>query len=731
MKTTYGFQMLVTSLICTVFSSFGYGNATFEFKKETLSFNSFPATLSGFTYEVNSGPSANQTFSINDGLLLTRPYTVTAPAGYEVSTSAASGFNNTIVIPGAVIDLGAVTVYVRLSSGLAANNYTGDLSITAPDATVSSIFYPAVNETISLSGSVTRVSTSWNGTTWSNGSPTIESITTLNGDYDTSVDGNISTWSLTVNAGQNLIVGNNSYLEVEQDAVIKGTLQVASSGSFVQNSDAGTFTVNTGGEAYVNKTTSVLKNWYDYTYWSSPVSGNSASEAFPSSNSSYRYWFNAQNYLDVLQETDNGNTYVAGHDDVDDNGDDWTTLNNSDILIPGVGYAVTQSASGFVTGNTYQYTFSGPFNTGVINTPIYYNGDNGDNDWNFIGNPYPSAIDIDLFFTENNAVGGDAIYLWSHASPPSDSNNGNETLNFSTDDYAIINAGSGEVAGGSGIIPNRYIPSGQGFFIQGKANGNVVFNNAMRMKDNTSNSQFFRQNNNTIANKLWLNLTSDNGVFSQILVAYVNGATDNNDGSAYDSTRFLSSGTAAIIYTMIENELDKKYAIQGKSVSSINTQEVIPLGFYTSILEPTVYTFSIPKKQGAFINNQPIFIKDNLLNITHNIVESDYSFTSTTGDFTNRFEIVFNAETLSTNTNLENDYGLSITTLNTTTVKFNVNNNSSIENIKLYSTEGKLIYNNTIHSQSSTINLPNCSSGIYLAMVELDNSAIVKRKLIL
>ncbi|WP_138432345.1 T9SS type A sorting domain-containing protein [Winogradskyella algicola] len=731
MKTTYGFQMLVTSLLCTVFSYFGYGNTTFEFKKETLIFNSFPTTLSGFTYEANTGPSANQTFSINDGLLLTRPYTVTAPSGYEVSTSASSGFSNTIVIPGNIIDLGDVTVYVRLSSGLATGIYTGNLNITAPDTTVLSVFYPGVNEIISLSGNVTRVITSWNGSTWSNGTPNIESITTINGDYDTSVNGNFSTWSLTVGTGQNLVIGDNSYIEVEQDAVINGTLQVASSGSFVQNDDTGTFTVNSGGEAYLSKTTSVLKNWYDYTYWSSPVSGSTANQIFPSSNSSYRYWFNAQNYLDILQETNNGNTYVAGHDDVDDNGDDWTTLNDSDILIPGVGYAITNAASGFVTGNTYQYMFSGPFNTGVINTSIYYNGNNGDNDWNFIGNPYPSAIDVDLFFAENNTVVGDAIYLWSHASPASNSNNGNEILNFSADDYAIINAGSGEVAGGSTIIPSRYIPSCQGFFIQGKVNGNVVFNNAMRMKDGTSNSQFFRQNNNTTPNKLWLNLTSDNGVFSQILVAYVNGATDNNDGLAYDSPRFLSSGTAAILYTTIENELDKKYAIQGKSISSINTQEVIPLGFYTSISDATIYSFSIPKKQGSFINNQPIFIKDNLLNSTHNLLESDYTFTSSTGDFTERFEIVFNAETLSNNDNSVNDYGLSIIPMNTKDVKVNISGKSLIENIKLYSTEGKLFYNNTLGAQSTIINLRNYSSGIYIAMVELDNGVVVKRKLIL
>ncbi|MAB47132.1 MAG: hypothetical protein CMC05_00695 [Flavobacteriaceae bacterium] len=733
MKTTYCFQMLFATLCLTVISSYGLSSNTFDKKRnlDYLNFNSFPTSLNGFEYEINQGPSANQTFTVNDELPLTRPYTVTAPVGYEVSTSATSGFSNSIVISGATIDLGAVPVYVRLSSSLEINTYTGNLSITAPDTTVESIYYPEINESISLSGEVSRKSSTWNGGIWSNGTPDIETIVTIDNNYSTSSYGDLSAWSLHVNSGNQLTINNNTYIEVENDVVIEGTLLVTTSGSFVQNNDSANFTVLGSGEAIVSKYTSALNNWYDYTYWSSPVSGAITSDVFSSSNPNYRYWFNAQNYLDVLQETNNGNTYVAGNDDIDDDGNDWTLLGNTETLLPGIGYATTHSSIGFSPGNSYNYIFSGPFNTGSINAPIYYNGDNGDNDWNFIGNPYPSAISVDLFFAENSSIVGNAVYLWSHASPPSDSNNGNETLNFSTDDYAIINAGSGEVAGGSSVIPERYIPSGQGFFIQGKADGNAVFNNSMRIKDNISNSQFFRQDINTTDNKLWLNLTSDNGVFNQILVAYVNGATDGNDGSAYDSPRFLSSGTSAIIFTTIENDTDKKYAIQGKSVSSINTEEVIKLGFYTSITEPTVYNFSIPKKQGPFINNQPIFIKDNLLNITHNLVESDYNFTSAIGNFTDRFEIVFNAETLGVNDNSLNDHQLSITKLNEDDIKFIVNNSSLIENIKLYSLEGKLICDNNIHSQSSILNLPNRSSGIYLARVKLNSGVIVNRKLTL
>ena len=109
------------------------------------------------------------------------------------------------------------------------------------------------------------------------------------------------------------------------------------------------------------------------------------------------------------------------------------------------------------------------------------------------------------------------VYLWAHGTPASASTGGNQTNNFTSEDYAIINAGSGEVAGGTDIIPERFIPSGQGFFVQGLTNGDVTFTNAMRMADATSNAKFFRQSNAN-ANKVWLNLSTDNGAFNQLLV---------------------------------------------------------------------------------------------------------------------------------------------------------------------------------------------------------------------
>ena len=54
------------------------------------------------------------------------------------------------------------------------------------------------------------------------------------------------------------------------------------------------------------------------------------------------------------------------------------------------------------------------------------------------------------------------------------------------------------------------------------------------MRTTGNNNQFFRVSNLSEVNKLRLNLTSDNGVFNQILVSYIDGASDSFDGYYYD-----------------------------------------------------------------------------------------------------------------------------------------------------------------------------------------------------
>jgi hypothetical protein len=523
----------------------------------------------------------------------------------------------------------------------------------------------------------------WDGTTWSNGvGPDNTTPAILDGDYNTAINGgSFVSCSLTISPGWTLTINNGEYIEVEADVVVEtgGEILVETQGALIQRGDgsaAGSFVLNGTASAQVNKFTAPLANWYNYTYWSSPVANADIDIALFSADADRRFLFNANNFLDL-----DGN-------DVDDDGNDWVLATGTGTMTPGRGYAATHSEIGFVAGTQYQYNFMGAFNTGDYTFPLAFNIVNA-NHYNLAGNPYPSAIDVDLLFGSNSSI-QNLVYIWSQFRLPSDINLGNEVLNFSQSDYLTINAvtqiGNGSDLNGDGVvdgldIPERKIPSAQGFFVISTSANPLLFTNSMRVVGDNENDAFYRNFSSSISEDiLWLNLNSDNGAYSQTAIGYVNGATSGFDGPGYDSKRQGSNNTAAILYTQIAND-EQKFAIQGKAAEDISSEEVIALGFLTNLQEATVYTIKALKFEGDFLSNNPIYLKDNLLNITHNLKESEYNFTSEAGEFNDRFEIVFQESALNINTIEIGSSDLSIVELNDGRVEFTIAKNVTIENV--------------------------------------------------
>ncbi|HEY5686942.1 MAG TPA: hypothetical protein VIS27_01405, partial [Yeosuana sp.] len=586
--------------------------------------------------------------------------------------------------------------------------------------------------------------------------------------YDTSVSGNFSTCSLTVNAGATLIVANNTYVEIINDVIVNdGTIDVKTKGAFVQrgeNTAAGTFSLINGGTATVNKTTRPYNDAeLHYVYWSSPLESANISIVFPNPYLNRRYYFEALNYLD--QHT---NVALADGipDGLDDDRNDWRVASGTMDVGRGYVIATAPPEEPYNPGDFYSDTavFSGTFNTGDITVPVFRNNLSlGDANWNLIGNPYASAIDAYDFLIENfyddplqttGTIDG-IIYLWTHNTAASAANIGNYQYSFSRDDYASMNV-TGAVFGvplekneetsGGGQVPNGYIPSGQGFFVSYHNDGvsttndgtifegEVYFNNSMRTIDAASNSQFFKNSNTkgktaASSNKLWINLTSDNGVFNQILIGYLNLATNNYDGVAFDAPKNLSSDAAAILYTSIPDS-DTKFVIQGKAETSLNENEVIPLGFDTKIEVATLYKLSVPYVQGDFLKNNKVYLKDNLLNTLHDLSGSDYTFISEVGEFTNRFEIVFNAQALSADTFDLNANTVQIIQLDDNHVTFKASGNLNIKTVTIYDLLGRQLYQLEGSHNEETYNLSNLQHSVFIAKVALSNGALVTKKAI-
>ncbi|MEZ4855208.1 MAG: lamin tail domain-containing protein [Gelidibacter sp.] len=606
------------------------------------------------------------------------------------------------------------------------------------------------------------VTVTWDGThwNWSDGTlqdtmPNSGSYVILAEDYNTGIGGiqtSFEACNLVINANKMLRISDvdngsatNTYVRVQNNITVDGEIYVDAKAALVQVDDSGTITLNSANaKNTLSKFTHPLANWYDYTYWSSPLEDVQIETALYQSKANRRYKYAASLFNDTQAEIGNTGTFNNGtSDDIDDNGDDWVNQQTGS-MIPGVGYAATHNNDvPFTAGTSYQYVFEGTtasggaFNTGTINVDIYINPSVTYNNWNLIGNPYPSAIDAKEFFNNTASYLEGVIYLWSHQTAPNSNASGNENENFSQNDYAMLNyvggiaVGTPSVSGSS--TPNGFIASGQSFFVIGNKSAVTsagyynypAFNNAMRVTGN--NTQFFRTSNAPEANKLWVNLTSDNGIFNQILVAYIDGATNGFDGMSYDAPRNLSTGLSSILYTEIPDS-DKKYAIQGKDPNSLTLSEVIPIGFYTSITQATIYKLSIAQFEGDFFTNNTVYLKDKLLNLYHDLSASDYTFTSQTGEFNNRFEIVFQTDALSVGEQTLSNNDLSIIELTNGQVKFSIGHNLSITSVEILDVLGRRLYNLKGDSATEVYNLSNLSQAAYIAKVKLSNGqTLIKR----
>lgn len=592
---------------------------------------------------------------------------------------------------------------------------------------------------------VSMITTTWSAGSWDNGIPNLTTTAIINDTYNTTSNGNIEACSLYINPSYALTVGANSYVKVQNSIYNNGTLLVQNEGSVIQIDNSGIYD-DSGSVASnpttVEKLTAVLDAWYEYTYWSSPVTNETIGSALFPSSPYRRFSFNAGNFVDSTYETNNNNATVvgAGVDDIDDDANDWQLRAAGDLMTPGVGYAATHSPAAYTTATNYNYSFRGPLNTGIISVPVERNDtETGDTNWNLIGNPYPSAIDATLFFNENNYSANPstgtldgAIYLWSHSTPPSVTNNGNQQINFDLNDYITLNYTGSSVSG-----VTNYIASGQGFFVTysdaaPSSNGTVTFNNSMRVDGN--NNQFFRTSNvnastNTSENKLWLKLTNDFGLKDNIMIGYVNGATTVNDGAAYDAKTNGAYTKTMTFYSLIPGDTEK-LSVQGKAISDLNINETIYIGFLNKIDMPTVYTISIDNFEGDFLANNTAYIKDNLLNTYHDLSASAYSFTSEVGEFNDRFEIVFTNLTLSIDQFTLNEINTTIISLTNDDVKFIAPKNLSISSVTIYDNLGRKIINLKGSEQTETYHLNTLSQSVYLAEIELSNKQKIIKKFI-
>ena len=281
-------------------------------------------------------------------------------------------------------------------------------------------------------------------------------------------------------------------------------------------------------------------------------------------------------------------------------------------------------------------------------------------------------MNANVFFSKNPNI--ETLYFWTNTTPASGGS-------YPQNNFASYTTLGGTAAFASSKIPNGTIQTGQGFYINATSAGTAYFENNQRV-DAATSTQFFRTNAVELnKSRFWINFNDDNTSYNQILIGYMDGATQNYDnqidGRPLDTSK-------SMLYSVINNE---PFVIQGKS-NPFMVEDIVPLGL--KVLNPGNYKIEIDSTDGVF-SNQTIYLKDKFTNITHNLSAGTYNFNSDAGTFDNRFEIMYQNETL----------GIGDNNITETEIKIFTNEegitvlaSENIKEVTVYNVLGSVLYEN-------------------------------------
>jgi uncharacterized delta-60 repeat protein len=533
-------------------------------------------------------------------------------------------------------------------------------------------------------------SSTWDGSNWTNGLPSEGKELIFHDNY--TLSGQVDACNCSIDEGKKVTIPSGNSLELSLNYSGLGTLVLEDTASLYQLDNE---VINTGIVEVKRKTTSILK--HDYTYWSSPVEN--------------------QNLFDVSPDTASNNYYSYDATRIY-----WNKENASTNMIIGKGYIIEAPGNFSKTNATaYEATFKGIPTNGKISVLL-------DNQvgYDLIGNPYPSAINADVFISKNRENVDGTLYFWTHNTPLV-----NNDYNY--DDYAVYNLLGGVAtrpALSSGINqtePDGVIASGQAFFLGSKGTGKVNFDNSMRVIGR--NSKFFKpsktqkqdRESSIERHRIWLNLTNKEGAFKQILLGYIKGATNSYD-SFFDGENF--NGNKFVNFYSIKE--DKNLVIQSKGLP-FNETDLVPLG-YSSVIAGK-FAIGIDKVDGL-LTNQIVYLEDKLTHTIHDLNKTDYTFITEVGTFNDRFVLRYTNETLRTDEfeTVENTILVSVVNKEIRINAFN----EIIDKVFVYDVAGKKIYEknkvNLNQFETSKINIP---SQMVIVKILLQNKTTVVKKVVL
>lgn len=534
--------------------------------------------------------------------------------------------------------------------------------------TESGIYTGTTTNCITEKLNLTINSTTWNGTSWSNGNPDNTKSAVFSDNYSETNDLTVCSIKVNGNAVVTIPSGFNF--------TVYGKITVAPTASLTFENNANLIQVNNvqnQGNITVKRNSNALMR-LDYTMWSSPVLGQQLQSFSPATSTNRFYTYNST--------TDKYNAL--------------TPTTNFEV---GKGYLIRMPNNHPTTPTVWNGSFTGIPNNGNISVTAV------NNTFNAIGNPYPSTIDAYTFITANALT--EPLYFWR------------KTNNAASSSYATytLAGGTANAGGLSSIVPNGTIQVGQGFIAKSTSDA-FVFTNTMRTSNN--NNQFLKTKA-VEKHRIWLNLSKDATPINQMMVAYLKGATNGID-KALDGRFFHDSAIA--LNSIIDNEA---FAIQAKGLPFVDS-DVIPLTFKTNT--EGNYSISIDHVDGLFSGNQDIYLNDKTTGTNHNLKNSEYHFTATAGTYNDRFTLVYkNEANLGINASDEESNKIIMYKQNGI---LNINAGTTImKTIRVFDIQGRLIFKQEKLNQSSTIlkGFAPAEQTILVQITAEDNTVVTKKVL--
>lgn len=434
-------------------------------------------------------------------------------------------------------------------------------------------------------------------------------------------------------------------------------------------------------------------NNYQYNYWCSPVgnvnSNTTVNNPFGIRQLGAPTTATATNPTTILAYPALDGTSAAGSVSIAERWvhvyrggaiyNDWVYVGANYNVQPGEGF-IMKGTSGTDTtiphtgagennpGSKQRYDFRGKPNDGTITNAV------SATKYTLIGNPYPSALDLDAFLLDpanasvidGKALFWDQVVVNSHYLNQYQGGYGTYTpgAGYTPADYWSFN-GDGTYNSSLGtfgaVYPRAILPIGQGFMVEAVADGVITMKNAFRVyKQEGSESVFTRQQSgdksqnenakNTGAKasqgyvpQLRINAMFNKGGVTPTTLGFAETTTDGFD-YGFDASSFSTSNPYRFFY-MLEND-PKEYLI---SVTKFDVNKKIPVGLVCTGTTDTNFRIKVMETLYGFDANQPVFMHDKETDVYYDMKNAFFDITLPAGEYKNRFEITFRDFSLDNN----------------------------------------------------------------------------------